>query len=239
MCLRPLTDHDREVAESGHRAEADRLRAELATIDVDAIATRLQEARLFIRQVDSLGPRPEAPAPSDQPTSDPQAVFDQARLALEQAAAGLTQAVAAAERLDAALAEAQLAGERTVQSVAVWRRWALTSAASQTLFDSIDEVLRNEVEPLAAKVGERWNTLFPDRPWLRFDLKGDLWRDFRGHRLSVEAFSKGEQIAARLLMQLAILTSATNVEFCWIDEPLEQLDPRPPAWWPGCYVPWA
>ena len=51
---------------------------------------------------------------------------------------------------------------------------------------------------MAEKVGERWNTLFPDRPELRFDLEGDLWRDFRGHRLSVDAFSKGEQIAARL-----------------------------------------
>lgn len=226
VCLRPLSDHDRGIAESGHRTEVERLRAELATIDVDASATRLQEARLLVRQVDSLGPRPDAPDPVDADRSDPQALFDQARVDLEQAAARHNEAGATASQLAQALAEAKLAGERTAESVAAWRRWALTSTASQTLFDAIDEVLRNEVAPLAEKVGERWNTLFPDRPELRFDLEGDLWREFRGHRLNVEAFSKGEQIAARLLMQLAILTSATSVEFCWIDEPLEHLDPK-------------
>jgi hypothetical protein len=226
VCLRPLSDHDREVAESGHRTEAERLKAELATIDADASTARLQEARLLMRQVDSLGPRPDAPEPVGALRPDPQALFDQARIDLERAVAEHNEAVAMAAQLAKALAEAKLAGERTAESVAAWRRWALTSAASNTLFDAIDEILRTEVEPLAEKVGERWNTLFPDRPELRFDLEGDLWRDLRGHRLSVDAFSKGEQIAARLLMQLAILTSATSVEFCWIDEPLEHLDPK-------------
>ena len=226
VCLRPLSDHDREVAESGHHSEVEHLRAQLATIDVTAATVRLQEARLLMRQADSLGPRPESPDPVDADRSDPQALFDEARVELEQAAARHNEAVATASQLAEALAEAKLAGERTAESVAAWRRWALTSTASQTLFDAIDEVLHNEVAPLAEKVGERWNTLFPDRPELRFDLEGDLWRDFRGHRLNVEAFSKGEQIAARLLMQLAILTSATSVEFCWIDEPLEHLDPK-------------
>lgn len=226
VCLRPLTDHDREVAESGHRTEANRLVAELETVDVDAIAARLQEARQLMRQVDSLGPRPEAPVQANELGTDPQALFDQARIELEEASARYADAAAAVTRLEQALTEARLADERTAESVAAWRRWAITFAASQTLFDSIDDVLRNEVEPLAGKVSERWNTLFPDRPEVRFDLEGDLWRDFRGHRLNVAAFSKGEQIAARLLMQLVILTSATSVEFCWIDEPLEHLDPK-------------
>lgn len=226
VCLRPLSDHDREVAESGHHIELERLRAELATIDVEAASVRLQDARLLMRQVDSLGPRPEPSDPVDPDRPDPQAQFDEARVELEQAAALHNEAVANASQLAEALAEAKLAGERTAESVAAWRRWALTSAASQTLFDAIDEVLHSEVAPLAEKVGERWNSLFPDRPELRFDLEGDLWRDFRGHQLNVEAFSKGEQIAARLLMQLAILTTATSVEFCWIDEPLEHLDPK-------------
>src|SRR5205085_12258753 len=73
---------------------------------------------------------------------------------------------------------------------------------------------------------ERWNGLFPDRPDLQFDLDGRQWREVNGLQLPLESFSAGEQTAARLLMQLAILTAATRVDFCWLDEPLEHLDPK-------------
>jgi DNA repair exonuclease SbcCD ATPase subunit len=179
-----------------------------------------------MRQVDGLGPRPEDPDPTDGVEEQSQEQFDQARIDLEQAAAVHNAAVARATQLAETLVEAYDAEARAAESVSAWRRWALTSAAAATLTDTIDEVLANEVEPLAMKVGERWNTLFADRPDLRFDLDGDLWREFRGHRLGIDAFSAGEQMAARLLMQLAILTSATRVKFCWIDEPLEHLDPK-------------
>jgi DNA repair exonuclease SbcCD ATPase subunit len=226
VCLRPLDDHDRAAAEGGHRAEAARLAAEMNTIDVAAAAARYQDVRALMRQVDGLGPRPAEPSPADVTGEDSLESFDQARIELEHAAAVHNAAVARATQLAEALVEAYDAEARTAESVSAWRRWALTAAASSTLMDTIDEVLANEVEPLAVKVGERWNTLFADRPDLRFDLDGDLWREFRGHRLGIDAFSAGEQMAARLLMQLAILTSATSVKFCWIDEPLEHLDPK-------------
>jgi DNA repair exonuclease SbcCD ATPase subunit len=226
VCLRPLDDHDREAAEAEHRAEAARLAAEMETMDVAAAAARYQEVRALMRRADGLGPRPDAPDAADDTGEHSQEVFDRARTDLEEAAGVHSAAVARATQLAEALVEAYDAEARAAESVSAWRRWALTAAASSTLTDTIDEVLANEVEPLAAKVGERWNTLFADRPDLRFDLDGDLWREFRGHRLGIDAFSAGEQMSARLLMQLAILTSATRVRFCWVDEPLERLDPR-------------
>ena len=226
VCLRPLDVHDRATAEAEHRAEAARLVAEMGTLDVAAAASRYRDVRALMRQVDGLGPRPEEPDPADETDERSQELFDQARIDLEHAAADLNAAAARATELAEALVEAYDAEARAAESVSAWRRWALTSAAASTLTETIDEVLANEVEPLAEKVGERWNTLFADRPDLRFDLDGDLWREFRGHRLGIDAFSAGEQMAARLLMQLAILTSATGVKFCWIDEPLEHLDPK-------------
>lgn len=226
VCLRPLDDHDRADAEAGHRAEAARLAAEMETMDMAAAADRYQAVRALLRRADGLGPRPEDPGPASDTDERSQELFDEARSALEEAAAAHNAAVARATELAEALVEAYDAEARTAESVSAWRRWALTSAASSTLMNTIDEVLANEVEPLAEKVGQRWNTLFADRPDLRFDLDGDLWREFRGHRLGIDAFSAGEQMAARLLMQLAILTSATSVRFCWIDEPLEHLDPK-------------
>ena len=91
--------------------------------------------------------------------------------------------------------------------------------------NSVDEALSTRVAPAAQSVHYRWNALFPDRPDVQFDLSGDIWRSVRGHRLHSDAFSGGERLAARLLLQLAILTETTTAGFCWIDEPRESLDP--------------
>jgi hypothetical protein len=124
------------------------------------------------------------------------------------------------------LVDARDVAERAALSEQAWRRWALTSAASTTLFRSIDDVLDREVTPVRHAVERRWNDLFRDRAGLEFDLDGNLWRLVNGERLDVKGFSTGEQTTAKILMQLAILTTATAVDFCWFDEPLEHLDPR-------------
>jgi DNA repair exonuclease SbcCD ATPase subunit len=102
----------------------------------------------------------------------------------------------------------------------------LTSASSTALFKAIDDVIDKEVTPVRRAVTRRWNDLFRDRAGLEFDLDGNLWRLVNDERLPVEGFSSGEQTAAKILMQLAILTTATAIDFCWFDEPLEHLDPR-------------
>ena len=38
--------------------------------------------------------------------------------------------------------------------------------------------------------------------------------------------SHGEKMVARLMMRLTTLLVSMKVPFCWVDEPLEHLDPR-------------
>lgn len=226
VCLRPLDQEDKAAAEAGHRAEVGRLREQLATIDLPDASDRVRAARALMRQVDMLGTRPPAPQEGSAPEIDPEPLYDLARSQLEQAAAKLQAVQTRIERLTAAVSEAKDTDAKAEESERAWRRWALTSAASTTLRNAINDALTNQIEPVAQSVGDRWNSFFEDRPHLWFDLDGDMWRNVGEKRLPIGAFSTGERTTARLLMQLAILTSATRVDFCWLDEPLEHLDPK-------------
>jgi len=225
VCRRPLGDEDRAAAIAEHVEEARRLRDALAQLDVSAASAQVDAARLLLRQVDALGPRPDGPPPGFVP-QDPQAQFDSARSDLERAVSEFDAAKATVVSLTDAVAEVKAGEERSALSERAWRRWALTDAAARALHKSIDDVLREEVIPVQEAVAQRWNSLFPDRPELHFDLDGRQWRKVGEHQLPLNAFSAGERTAARLLMQLAILTAVTKVSFCWLDEPLEHLDPR-------------
>lgn len=225
VCRRPLGDVDRATAEVAHRAEADGLREELNQLDIDGARQQVDAARGVSRRVIGLGPRPDGPAASEL-LPDPQGAYDAARAELEGAAGAQRTAAANVDKLDAQLVAAREVAERSTLSERAWRRWALTSAASTTLLRSIDDVLDREVIPVRRAVERRWNDLFGDRAGLQFDLDGNLWRLVNSERLDVTGFSAGEQTAAKILMQLAILTTATAIDFCWFDEPLEHLDPR-------------
>ena len=226
VCLRPLDEEDKVAAEAGHRAEVARLREQATTIDLPNASEQVRAARALMRQVDTLGARPPAPPEGSAPEIDPEPQYDQARSQLEQAAAKLQAVRTRIEQLTAAVSEARDTDAKAAESERAWRRWALTSAAATTLHNAINDALTNRIEPVAQSVGERWNSFFEDRPQLWFDLHGDMWRNVGEKRLPIEAFSTGERTTARLLMQLAILTSATRVDFCWLDEPLEHLDPK-------------
>ncbi len=86
-------------------------------------------------------------------------------------------------------------------------------------------VLGRQLEPLAAEVNRRWEAVFPDRPNLHLTPDGELSRHIDGAPLEFGAFSAGEQTVAKLMMRLTTLLATTTVPFCWIDEPLEHLDP--------------
>ena len=49
--------------------------------------------------------------------------------------------------------------------------------------------------------------------------------DDEEEEIDFSSFSSGEKVVAKLLLRLATLTSTTEIPFCWIDEPLEHLDP--------------
>ena len=229
VCLRPLDDTDRSIAESRHRSTLDTLENQHSSMDLAVAAETVDMARSLQRQVDALGARPEPPSEPGEGASDSDDAIEDlataARTDHEAAVGARADAFRQVQTLDAQLDEARRIEELRRRSVAAWRRWALTDAAATALTNSVDEALSTLVAPAAQSVRHRWNALFPDRPDVQFDLSGDIWRSVHGHQLHSDAFSGGERVAARLLLQLAILTETTTAGFCWIDEPLESLDP--------------
>jgi DNA repair exonuclease SbcCD ATPase subunit len=55
--------------------------------------------------------------------------------------------------------------------------------------------------------------------------QGELSRLVNGEILGFESFSTGEKMGAQILLRLLLLDAATRATFCWVDEPLEHLDP--------------
>ena len=227
VCLRRLGDLERDSARARHQALIDQVRDEHRSLHLEEAASDAEAARNFMRRVNALGEPPPVPATAGSGAAQEfDELHEAARDELELVAAEREMAQQRAMQLADALAEAQDLNERAAQSINSWRRWALTSAATTAVRSALDDALTAQLRPTAEAVGERWNSLFADRPDLHFDIKGDIWRELRGHQLDIDAFSAGERIAARLLMRLAILTTTTRAEFCWVDEPLEHLDPR-------------
>jgi hypothetical protein len=153
------------------------------------------------------------------------------RAAAADAKATFEEALGAAgEARRAAADAARVAAELNAQSDAVppaklFARAAALEAASDALDATITEVLRAQLGPVGDEVNRRWLGVFPDRHDLHLDSDGQITRGSDDSTLSFPLFSAGEQVVAKLLVRLATLTATTDVPFCWIDEPLEHLDP--------------
>jgi hypothetical protein len=149
----------------------------------------------------------------------------QALATLEAAVAGQREAEMKAQaglaRVEAIRADLEAADALTER----YRAEALLDAGRTALHATVSAVLGRQLEPLAAEVNRRWEAVFPDRPNLHLTPDGELSRDIDGSPLEFSAFSAGEQTVAKLMMRLTTLLATTTVPFCWIDEPLEHLDP--------------
>lgn len=222
-CLRALDDDSRDRAEDLHRSAVEAARDDLARLDDTAAAATLETVRGLSRQAASLGPAPEAPAAIDLDEHIEAEALAQA--ALEAAVAGQREAemraAAALARVEAIRADLEAADALTER----YRAEALLEAGKAALHQTVTTVLGRQLEPLAAEVNRRWEAVFPDRPNLHLTPDGELSRDIDGAPLEFAAFSAGEQTVAKLMMRLTTLLATTTVPFCWIDEPLEHLDP--------------
>lgn len=223
VCLRSLDDDSRERADELHRATVEAARADLARLDDTTAAATLETVRGLARQAATLGPAPEAPAAVDLDERIEAEAQDQA--ALEAAVAGQREAemkaAAALARVEAIRTDLAAADALTER----YRSEALLEAGKAALHQTVTTVLGRQLEPLAAEVNRRWEAVFPDRPNLHLTPDGELSRDIDGAPLEFAAFSAGEQTVAKLMMRLTTLLATTTVPFCWIDEPLEHLDP--------------
>jgi DNA repair exonuclease SbcCD ATPase subunit len=222
-CLRALDDESRDRAEELHRAAVEAARADLARLDDTSATATLEAVRGLARQAATLGSPPDAPGAGDLDAQVEAEALAQA--ALEAAVAGQREAEmkaqAALAKVEAIRADLQAADALTER----YRAEALLEAGKAALHQTVTTVLGRQLQPLAAEVNRRWEAVFPDRPNQHLTPDGELSRDIDGAALEFAAFSAGEQTVAKLMMRLTTLLATTTVPFCWIDEPLEHLDP--------------
>jgi DNA repair exonuclease SbcCD ATPase subunit len=223
VCLRELDDDSRERAEHLHRTAVEVASDVLADLDDRAPIVTLDAVRQLARRAAALGTPPEEP-PADGLDQLVEGEA-QAQAALEVAIGGLREAQlqeqAAVARVGAIRTDLATAGALTEQ----YRAEALLEAAKSALNQTITTVLGRQLEPVAAEVNRRWEAVFPDRPNLHILPDGQMSRVIDGDQLEFGAFSAGEQTVAKLMMRLTTLLATTTVPFCWVDEPLEHLDP--------------
>jgi hypothetical protein len=223
VCLRELDDASRARAEDAHRLALENAADHLARLDEARAPAALDGVRCLAREAAALGPPPEDGGPADLDALV--AAEAQAVAVLEAAAAGLREAelnhAAAEERVEAVRADLAAADALTEQ----YRAEAILEAGRAALHNTVTAVLGRQLEPLAAEVNRRWEAVFPDRPNLHLTPDGTMTRAIDDAHLEFGAFSAGEQTVAKLMMRLTTLLSTTTVPFCWIDEPLEHLDP--------------
>ena len=224
VCMRELDDESRGRAEHLHSRDLLDVRQRLEAIDPHPLVERLDVIEKLERRAAALGERPnldDAEDPDVLGADGATALAD-----LERTAAALRELEISArdaeekiERISSELAEAELLKRR-------YREVALLEAAEKALNSTISSVLGEQLAPLAAEVNRRWQSVFPDRPNLNLLPDGTMSRDAGGAALAFAAFSAGEKMVAKLMMRLTTLLVTTKVPFCWVDEPLEHLDPR-------------
>lgn len=226
LCRQSLDEAARARAEHLHRHDHDMTTQELNGLDLEtpsSVIGRISELR---ERADALGDEPAVP------NHDGPALEEAVRIEAEAAAAWETAVAdaggAAQVSRDAVATLASLEETTAVQSSdGLYARAAMLEAARDALADTITRVLDAQIGPVAEEVNRRWEAVFPDRPGLRIGPDGQLSRAFDDEDpdLDFAQFSAGEQMVSKLLLRLATLTATTDIPFCWIDEPLEHLDP--------------
>lgn len=225
VCRRPLTAEDASQARTGHLSELSAMRDELTGLDEIALVTALQAVRDYQRRSRQLASRDHGPA---QPAIDIDTAVESLNAAQQQVEATrerLVQVQAAALAAETALNDAE-SDKRSHELLAdQFRALAITTAARDAIDSTINILLTQTIDPLAREIAGRWKRLFGDRGSLVMNAQGDLSRQLNGEALPFGSFSTGEKMGAQLLLRLMILDAATHASFCWIDEPLEHLDP--------------
>ena len=224
VCLRELDDDSRERAEHLHRTALEVAGNVLTDLDDPTPAATLDSVRRLARRAAALGDPPEE-GPAAGAVDELVEAESRAMAVLEAAVGGLREAElkeqAAAARVEAIRSDLETASALTEQ----YRAEALLEAAKSALNQTITTVLGRQLQPVAAEVNRRWEAVFPDRPNLHVLPDGQMSRVIDGDQLEFGAFSAGEQTVAKLMMRLTTLLATTTVPFCWVDEPLEHLDP--------------
>jgi DNA repair exonuclease SbcCD ATPase subunit len=225
VCRRPLSHDDRAAARSEHDRELALLNAQLEHLDETAAAAALAAVRGFRRRVAGLAASPAPPARPQGSAKHLAARHADLARAADAAMKLLIERRSAALAAAAALEDAESRQQARDDLETEFSSHALATAAIDALESATTTLLDGTVAPLTREISSRWKRLFADRGTITLSGEGALSRDVNGETLPLRSFSTGEKMAARLLLHLLALDAATQAGFCWIDEPLEHLDP--------------
>ena len=180
---------------------------------------------MLTQRAERLG---ESPSVATSDITDVATARESARLAKTEFEATLAnEGEARARRAAAAIARDSIKSRLGTASKVpqLYRKQGVLEAAREALEGTIEEVLRQQLGPISRELNLRWDAIFSDRPGLQVNADGRISRHVGEEVLDFKSFSSGEKTVAQLLFRLATLVTTSNVPFCWIDEPLEHLDP--------------
>lgn len=227
-CLRPLSEHEADVAEQEHGRHLGELETTLAEAEqrADAARAELTEARDLLLEAREL-PVPMEPG-SVAPETDLEATraeLQGRQEALQELDKRLAVLAASGESLQNELTELDENEDLMRELEALYREEGIALAAHDAFTAAGRAITEHHVEPVAKEVESRWKRMFGSGG-LTLSSEGRITRLIGGRTLEFGSLSGGEKVWALLLTRLLISSSSTRAPFVWLDEPLEHLDPR-------------
>lgn len=225
VCRRPLDADDEQAARTQHERELSGLETELAAVEDNSYQAELAGTQANLRNLLPLMHRGDAPPQPAKDHDTAQQTLDEARTARAGALDALVAARQSADGARDALQRASADQAADQHLIGLYKQEAAVLAAAAATQQAVNILMAQTVSPLADELAARWKLLFADRGDVRLE-SGVLSREINGQSLSYDAFSEGEKAFSQVLLRLLVLDAATRADFCWIDEPLDHLDPR-------------
>lgn len=227
-CLRSIDQESLEGARTQHHhmiADSQTIIDE-KRVQQGELTQRLNALEALRRRLDQLERPDRSEDISDAPSlEESEAEYDSATDAMQhhdRTVGSLEQQVSDLERSiasDDALARAE------DDMGLAYRREGIAIAAAKAVSDAVERLSRTQIEPIALEVSHRWKRLFSSEG-LTLRPDGTIVRFHGGQELDWETLSGGEQIWARIVTHLLLISSCTQLPFALLDEPLEHLDPK-------------
>ena len=227
-CLRPLSEHDADLAEEEHTKQINELEAAITNAEEQAASTRsaLADVRELLEQVRNLPVllKPDTQVEeSDLETA--RAEFERQRDEVQSLNKKLGTLAASGESLQTVLNKLDEDDAQARELETLYREEGIALAAQEAFESTGNAITKKYIEPLAKEIETRWKRIF-GVGGLNLSPEGHITRQVGTRTLEFGSLSGGEKVWALLLTRLLIAAASTRAPFVWLDEPLEHLDPR-------------
>ena len=231
-CLRPLDEttiggatghHEHEIEQANEvirseRARQNDLDGHLATLA--ALRSRLDQLRPPASQLAAADPN----EPTDL-VAAAETRFSEATTAMREHDERFGALQLHLRELEGRVASDDAIANSENELRRAYRAEGIATAAASAISNTLEHLGRTQIEPIATEVTYRWKRLF-NNDGLTLRPDGNIVRVHGGQELGWETLSGGEQIWARIVTHLLLLSSCTQLPFALLDEPLEHLDPK-------------